>query len=105
MEEKLYIPETTYLKSIIRSIWQVYGHPGYDREIIVPKGIAEMIFDLGESKHVQVRLNGREFPLEAPPEIVKKVIYIPLRFFAEALGATVIWDANTQTVTITSSPK
>lgn len=63
MEEKLYIPETTYLKSIIRSIWQVYGHPGYDKEIIVPKGIAEMIFDLGESKHVQVRLNGREFPL------------------------------------------
>ena len=50
-------------------------------------------------------VNGREFPLEAPPEIVKKVIYIPLRFFAEALGATVIWDANTQTVTITSSPK
>ena len=46
------------------------------------------------------QVNGREVPLDAPPEIVKNVTYIPLRFFAEALGAKVEWEAKTQTVTI-----
>ncbi|MCE5223259.1 copper amine oxidase N-terminal domain-containing protein, partial [bacterium] len=46
------------------------------------------------------KVNDREVPLDASPEIVKNVIYTPLRFFAEALGAKVEWEAKTQTVRI-----
>jgi hypothetical protein len=49
------------------------------------------------------KVNGKEVPLDTPPEIIKNVIYIPLRFFAEALGAKVEWDAKTQTVRIRES--
>ncbi|MGB4846358.1 MAG: helix-turn-helix domain-containing protein [Saprospiraceae bacterium] len=63
MEENFYLPQTTYLKSVIQSIWQVDGYPGYHTEFIVPKGIIEMIFNFGESKPIQANINGRDFQL------------------------------------------
>jgi len=45
--------------------------------------------------------NGRQVALEVPPRIEDGRLLVPLRFFAEALGAGVVWEAETRTVRIT----
>ncbi len=45
-------------------------------------------------------VNGQPVQLDAPAFIENDRTYLPLRFVAEALGATVLWDADTNTVTI-----
>ncbi|MCX6063853.1 MAG: copper amine oxidase N-terminal domain-containing protein [Caldiserica bacterium] len=39
--------------------------------------------------------------LDAPPSIVSGRTLVPLRFISEQLGAGVVWDGITRTVTIT----
>ncbi len=41
-----------------------------------------------------------EIVLDVPPKIINGATYVPLRFIGESLGATVIWDLNTNTVVI-----
>lgn len=45
-------------------------------------------------------VNGVEFGLDAPPELVAGRTMVPLRFIGEALGAKVHWDAPAGTVII-----
>lgn len=58
LNNNVYIPQITYLKTQIRSIWQVEGKPGFQTETILPKGNAELIFIL---------MKGR---LSRPPSIM-----------------------------------
>ena len=46
-------------------------------------------------------VNGEAKPLDAPAFIENSRTYLPVRFVAEALGATVNWDGATSTATIT----
>ncbi len=46
-------------------------------------------------------VNGEAKPLDAPAFIENSRTYLPVRFVAEALGATVAWDGATSTATIT----
>lgn len=46
-------------------------------------------------------LNNNHLTLEAAPEITNSLTFVPLRFVAEALGATVTWDSVTRTANIT----
>ncbi|UVI29340.1 copper amine oxidase N-terminal domain-containing protein [Paenibacillus spongiae] len=46
-------------------------------------------------------VNGKAKELSAPLKSVKDRIYIPLRFFSEAIGADVRWNPSTKTVGIT----
>lgn len=48
----------------------------------------------------QALVNGTSLVLEAPPESVKGRLAVPLRFIGENLGASVIFDAKTQRITI-----
>lgn len=45
--------------------------------------------------------NGSEIKLDIPPQLVNGVTMVPVRMVSEYLGATVQWDHNTQTITIT----
>ncbi len=47
-------------------------------------------------------INGEAKELDVAPEITRDRTFVPVRFFAEALGLTVEWDAYTKTVVITS---
>ena len=47
-------------------------------------------------------VNGQDWPLEVPAQIVNGRTLAPLRFVAEAFGSQVTWDENTQTVSINS---
>jgi hypothetical protein len=44
----------------------------------------------------------RWIQLDVPPQIVDNRTVVPLRAFAETIGAEVAWCGDTQTVTITS---
>ncbi len=48
-------------------------------------------------------VNGQDWPLEVPAQIVNGRTLAPLRFVAEAFGSKVNWDAASQTVSIDSS--
>lgn len=47
--------------------------------------------------------NGQPVSLDVPAKVVGGRTLVPLRFVSEALGAAVNWNANTRTVTVTSS--
>lgn len=44
-----YIPPPGYLQSIIRHIWQTDGVHRFDTEVIIPKGVVEILFDCGNA--------------------------------------------------------
>ncbi len=48
------------------------------------------------------RLNGIQYKMDMPPEIVNSRTFVPIRVIAEAFGAEVGWDNATRTVTIKS---
>jgi len=48
----------------------------------------------------QATVNGQTQTLDSPPFIQGETTLVPLRFIAQALGATVDWNNNTSTVTI-----
>ena len=48
-------------------------------------------------------VNGKEVTLDAPAFIRSNRTYLPVRFIAESLGATVGWDGATRTATITKN--
>jgi hypothetical protein len=66
------------------------------------------IIDMTVGSH-QVRLqvgtryagiDGKRVALDVAPTITSGVTMVPLRFVAETLGADVMWDAGTKTITI-----
>ncbi len=48
-------------------------------------------------------INGSQVYIDQPPIIVNSRTLVPVRVVSEALGATVFWDNDTRTVTITSN--
>jgi AraC-like DNA-binding protein len=63
LKNNLYIPRQEISASAINSIWQVEGLPELNRETIIPKGVVEVIFDLGESNSVHAKLNDKDISL------------------------------------------
>ncbi len=63
MNSNIYIPQSAHLRSMINAVWQTEGRPGFNRETIIPKGVIEIIFDLGGSSPVQASLGNKQFPL------------------------------------------
>jgi|GEM_PF-4095031 len=53
---------------------------------------------------VKLMVNGKEVVSEVPPQIIDGTTLIPARGLAEALGANVQWDGNSQTVTVQTAP-
>jgi hypothetical protein len=48
---------------------------------------------------IRVVLDGRELAFDAPPRIVNNRTLVPVRGVFEAMGATVLWNGDTRTVT------
>lgn len=48
---------------MIGAVWQTEGKPGFRRETIIPKGVVEIIFDLGGSSAVEARLGNKQYQL------------------------------------------
>lgn len=63
MNNNFFIPQTAYLKNVIRSIWQVDGLTPFQNETIIPKGIIEVIFNFSESERINGIVNGKPYQL------------------------------------------
>lgn len=50
---------------------------------------------------IKVTIDGRQIAFDVPPQLINDRTMVPLRAIFENLGATVNWDADTQTVTST----
>jgi hypothetical protein len=68
-----------------------------DRSVTFHKD--DLVITLFIGKKIAI-VNGKEISIDAPPIIVEGRTLIPLRFVSENLGASVEWEASTQTVTI-----
>ncbi len=62
-----------------------------------PTRTTVLILTIGSA---DMTVDGRMMTLDAPPVIVESRTLVPIRAVAEALGATVSWDASTRTVAI-----
>lgn len=49
------------------------------------------------------KIAGKETALDVPPILVGAVTYVPLRFVAQALGDSVLYEAKTKTITVSAS--
>ncbi len=49
--------------------------------------------------------NGAAFTLDLPPQIVDGRTLVPLRFLAEALGASLQWESQEQRITVSAGPR
>ncbi len=66
-------------------------------------GILLMIsFTAYAASDIKLIINGQDITTEAQPIIVDGRTLVPARAIAERLGATVAWDAKTNTVIVTS---
>jgi hypothetical protein len=91
----------------IRAIIEVLGGTvGWDataRKAMVTLGSKSIALWIGKSA---ATVNGISIPIDSAntsvvPEIISGRTMLPLRFVTESLGATLGWDPNTQTITIT----
>jgi hypothetical protein len=67
------------------------------------KGITITLGDMNITMQIgntTVMVNGKSYTIDAPPVIVANRTFVPVRFVAEILGATVEYDATTRTVKI-----
>ncbi len=65
--------------------------------VIITLGEKEIILQVG-TKYASV--NNKRIELDAPPRIIRNHTMVPLRFIAEAFGASVEWDGKTKSITI-----
>ncbi|WP_326062969.1 stalk domain-containing protein [Paenibacillus anseongense] len=69
-------------------------------KITASKGEKRVSIQIG-SKDAEV--NGSKAILDVAPYLIGEVTYVPVRFVSEALGAQVIWDEMSQSVSITTN--
>ncbi len=51
------------------------------------------------SDEIKVTVNGKKVIFDVPPQLINNCTMVPLRKIFEAIGADVLWDGETQTVT------
>ncbi len=61
-----------------------------------------IVLTIGESDAL---VNGKTESTDVPAKIVSDRTFLPVRFVAESLGAKVLWNEETRTVTITDGEK
>lgn len=60
MQSYYYIPHTVYLQHAIRNIWQLDAMSSFRKEIIIPKGTIEIIFNFNERENVEATFDGQQ---------------------------------------------
>ena len=70
-----------------------------DREVYITKDKANVLIRIGQER---ILVNGVTKTMDTKAIIRYDRTYVPIRYVAEGLGATVGWDAGTRTVVITT---
>lgn len=85
------------MRAIFEALDAEVDYDADTKTITVRKGSTIIKLATGSST---ATINGREMTLTAPVENKDGSTMVPLRFVSEALGAEVIWDGDTRTITI-----
>jgi endonuclease YncB( thermonuclease family) len=72
------------------------------RTVTATRGDTVIVYTIGETL---ARKNDEAISLSVPGVIIDGSTLVPLRFVGEALGATVGWEGNSRTITISSATK
>lgn len=88
------------LRAIFEALGVAIQWDGNTQTVTATKGSTEIKMVIGG----QAFKNGQPVELQVPAKVIDGRTMVPLRFVGEALGCTVGWDGNTQTITITSTP-
>jgi alpha-tubulin suppressor-like RCC1 family protein len=86
---------SNYFSCLGDGTWESHNSPKRITEDVVRLDNPPVIFDPQETIEV--------VNLDVPPQIIGDRTLLPIRAVCEALGASVNWDGNTQTVIITCS--
>ncbi len=89
------------LRAIFESLSASVYWDAPTRSITASTGCDTIILTIDSSTAYK---NGFPILLDVEPQIVGGYTLVPLRFVAEALGADVLWDASSNTVTVASNP-
>jgi len=94
------------IRAIIEALGGTVAWDPIAHKVTVTLGTKTVVLWIGKSV---ATVNGVSTPIDATdakvvPEIINSRTMLPLRFVAENLGATVVWAAATQTITITYTP-
>ena len=63
MISNFYIPQDPGFKGAIHSIWQVEGHPAFQEEHIIPKGVVEIIFNFSNRSSLIAEIGSKQYGL------------------------------------------
>ena len=63
LNSNYYIPTELCFNNIIHSIWQVEGSPSFQKELIIPKGVVEVIFNFSGSCPIPSQLGNVQYHL------------------------------------------
>ncbi len=113
-------PACPHLSNLIHSVWQVEGFTPFRNEVIIPKGIIELIFNFSDSAampalaggkscyvsrcfingfnttplYVQLPERQQYFGVQLQPTAVKKILQTPASLFADTIIDLVLVDAG-----------
>ena len=63
MESNFSIPQTPYLTNTVCSFWQTKRKTGFQTEIIIPKGIVEIIFNFSDQYTIHAQFGEKQYLL------------------------------------------
>jgi len=72
-----------------------------ERSVTAKNKATEIYLKIGSNETL---VNGSKVIIDVPAEITDSRTFVPLRFISENLGATVLWDGATRTVSIEYKP-
>ena len=85
------------IRLIAESLGATVGWDEAEQSVTIVKDGTTIVIYIGQAF---ATVNGEPVQLDAPAFIANDRTYLPVRFVAENLGATVSWDAETKEVTI-----
>lgn len=61
MNNSLYLPQSSRFSQAIQAVWQMERQTPFHKEIIVPKGVVEIIFNLNGHAPTLAQIDGRQY--------------------------------------------
>lgn len=90
------------LRKIFEELGATIEWNGDTRTVTAVKGDTNIVYKVGNSTAIR---NQETLQLSVPGQVIDGSTMVPLRFVSEALGATVGWEGQSQTIVISSAEK